>query len=291
MKNLESVYLTEKEGITSTSANYLANLAKETLRDAEMQLKTITFLNKTAELINGDKKEIQKGWKNPRLAIELIDRIAEMHSFIAWMREAINAKENIINACESYSFEQYVSDNNIILPTSPLLKSVTEAQIINEMNIKERQRYLMLESYAAAYGQYIHPKGEFAEARDDMYLRINHPTVLSGNGRDMVIFTYSESVPVDEVESTFLASQAKHREYEKQLNAIKFQIKEEVNKRNTENLLQHKAELKEYKLRIDEAQNEWKQEVIKLREKASKLKIVIPNNLQDTYKYLESLVE
>ena len=149
----------------------------------------------------------------------------------------------------------------------------------------------MLESYAAAYGQYIHPKGEFAEARDDMYLRINHPTVLSGNGRDMVIFTYSESVPVDEVESTFLAAQAKHREYERQLNAIKFQIKEEVNRRNSENLLQHKAELEEFKSKIVETQNEWKQEVIKLREKASKLKIVIPNNLQDTYKYLESLVE
>lgn len=291
MKNLESVYLTEKEGITSTSANYLANLAKETLRDAEMQLKTITFLNETAELINGDKKEIQKGWKNPKFAIELMNSIAEMHSFIAWMREAINAKENIISACESYSFEQYVSDNNIILPMQPLLKVVTEAQIINEMNIKERQRYLMLESYASAYGRYIHPEGEFAEARNDMYLRINHPTVLSGNGRDMVIFTYSESVPVDEVESTFLASQAKHREYEKQLNAIKFQIKEEVNRRNSENLLQHKAELEEYKARIAEAQNEWKQEMIKLREKASKLKIVIPNNLQDTYKYLESLVE
>lgn len=289
---IKSIYLTDGgEGITSTSANYLANLAKETLHEAEAQLRSMKFVNKAAELINGDKKNLERGWKDPSFATELIDRIANMHSFIAWMREAINAKESLMNKCDSYTFEQFIIEKGIVLSPAPLQKTVLERQIIEEMNVKERQRYLMLESYASAYGKYIHPDGEFANARKDMYFYVNNPIHLDGRGRDMVIFTYEPSTNMEAVETAFLDAQAKHREYEKQLNAMKFKIKEEVNRRNTEYLLLYKEEFQKYKSELVETQNEWKQEVIKLREKVSKMKIIIPNALRDTYDYLESLVE
>ncbi len=288
---IKSIYLTDGEGITSTSANYLSNLAKETLADAEAQLRSMRFVNKSAELINGDKKNLERGWKDPSFATELIEKIATMHSFIAWMREAINNKESLMNKCDSYTFEQFITEKGIVLSPAPLQKTVLERQIIEEMNVKERQRYLMLESYASAYGKYVHPDGEFSNARKDMYFHINSPIQLDGRGRDMVIFTYEPSTNVEAVEATFLDAQAKHREYEKQLNSMKFKIKEEVNRRNTEYLLLYKEEFQRYKAELVEAQNEWKQEIIKLREKVSKLKIIIPNALRDTYDYLESLVE
>ena len=52
-----SKYLGTK-GITSTSANYLANLAKEVAKGVSTKLANISFVNKTVELINGTKKDL-----------------------------------------------------------------------------------------------------------------------------------------------------------------------------------------------------------------------------------------
>lgn len=289
--DLNSIYLTNESGITSTSANFLANLAKEILKDAESQLSNICFLNKTAELINGDKKQIASGWTDPSQIEALIQKIGAMHSFIAWIREAIKAKDNLLSQIDRYDVSDYAEDNNLEIPSRPDQKFVSEATIINEMNIKERQRYFMLEAYAAAYGRYIHPDGSVAQARQDMYDRLNNPTKLAGNGRDLIIYGYTPSADKEDVETTYLSLQSQHREYEKQLNAIKFKVKEEVNRRNTEYLVEYRKALAEYNHEIELLRNAWSEQLIALKEQVSKMKIVIPNSLQSTYEQLEALVD
>ena len=286
---IDSIYLTSEKGVTTTSANHLANVAKEILKETETKLDMINFINSNVELINGTQKELVKGMSDISDIISNLNRIANMHSFIAWMREGIKAKDNLLSKISSYSVEDYCHDNDIEYPEAPEQFSVTDLTIIGEMNVKERQRYLMLEAFAAAYGQYIHPSGTISTARAKMYEKVNEPSRLIGSGRDAIIYTYEPSLKPEEVEKMFLELQSKHRGYEKELNAMKFKIKEEVNKRNLKLLQDYNGEYADYRKKVEDIRNKTKEYILKTQEEISKLKIVIPNELLDTFSYLESL--
>lgn len=87
-----SVYLSEK-GITSTSANHLANLAKESIKEAESILDNISFVNKKVALINGEEKDLRINKDRLSEISILLDRVSNMHAFCAWVREAIKEKK------------------------------------------------------------------------------------------------------------------------------------------------------------------------------------------------------
>ena len=286
---LESVDLTEGKGLTATSANYLANLAKEILKGDERSLKHLSFINTDIELINGDKKRYQSGRTSTEDIPALIHKIGELHSFIAWVREGIKAKDTLSQMVDNYTIQEYCADCGIEYSDLPNEQRCSETTVVAEMDIKERNRYLMLEAFSAAYGQYVHPDGAFSDARDDMLDKINNPTKLMGNGRDTIIYSYTRSLPTTEVEATFLELQSKYRDYEKQLNALKFKIKEEVNRRNTQYINEYKTACEEYAAKIKEIRNDFNKHVISLNEYVKSLKIVIPKELQTIFDYLESL--
>ena len=286
---LESIYLVNGKGLTSTSANYLANLAKEILKGDERSLKNLTFINTDIELISGEKKRYQSGRTSLDDVQPMIDKIGRLHAFIAWMREGIKAKEVLSQMVDNYSIQMFCEDYGIEYPTTPDDNRCTETTIIEEMNVKERNRYLMLEAFAASYGQYVHPDGSFSNARDNMLDKINNPTKLTGNGRDTILYTYTKSIPQVEVEAVFIELQSKYRDYEKQLNAIKFKIKEEVNKRNTQYINEYKAACEEYTAKIKDIRSEYNKKIIELKEYVNSLKIVVPLELQEMFDYLESL--
>jgi len=159
------------------------------------------------------------------------------------------------------------------------------------MTIKERNRYLTIETFAATFGKYIHPDGAIAQARDVFHERMSEPTSLSGSGRDMVIYTYSSSNSIQDVEDMFIALQAKQREYEKQLNALKFKIREEINKRNSQAQAEFQRAYNEFRTQLVLVSAEAEKVRISRVEAISKLRIIIPDDLKDTYEYLEGLVE
>lgn len=278
-----------KEGMTSTSANYLANLAKEILKKTESSLVNISFVDESVELINGDKKTLRHGATSLSSVKEKIEQIAQLHSFCAWVREAIKEKDKMLRELEQLSFIKYCELKGITCPEGPeKVDPVQESDIIDEMDVKERNMYLKLETYAAAYGKFIHPDGAISRAREDYLQCLEKPFSVRGEGRDLVIYGHTPSVPSQEVEEVFVKLQNQYREYEKQLNAIKFQIKDEVNKRNLEMELKHKQELNEYANAYKKIQNEMREYVINKRAEIAALKIVIPNNLQGIYSYLNS---
>lgn len=286
---IDSIYLGDK-GITSTSANYLANLAKEVAKKTEAQLSNITFTNKTVELINGDKKTLRKGWMSTLQVAEMLTRISNLNAFCAWMREAIKAKENALSKISALSLTEFCNIKGIekpVCPESP--NTVTEADIYREMSVKDKNNYLRIEAFAATFGKYIHPDGAVANAREDALYHEQVPNEVKGTGRDMIIYGYTPSVAIFEIDNMFMDLQNKQREYEKQLNAIKHQVKDEVDKRNVANLQKYKAEFAAYSdevAKINQAMNIY---INNGRAEIANLKIVIPEKLQDTYEYLESL--
>lgn len=284
-----NVYLGEK-GITSTSANYLANLAKEVIKEAEAELNNISFVDLSIELINGNKKNLRMGMISPKNIEDLLTQVANMHSFCAWIREAIKAKEEALTMVNSLTMESFCKLEGIVYPETPEAPlTITETDIVNEMNIKERNNYLRLEAFASTFGKYIHPGGRVAVAREEMLYHLNVPNEVQGEGRDMIIYSYSPSTNKDVVNKAFIELQNQHRDFEKQLNAIKYSIKEEVNKRNSAAQNQYAAEYEKYSHEIQRIRQAMNSYLIQAREEVVNMKIVIPEKLQDTYKYLESL--
>lgn len=287
---MENVFLGEK-GITSTSANHLANLAKETIRKHETALNNTTFVNESVELINGESKQLRYGTTDLSSIKTYIEEIGAMHSFCAWVREAIKAKEEMLGDIQEMDLGSYcINIAKAELPEHPDVPNYfTERDIINKMSIKDRNRYLELEAMASAYGKYIHPDGQIAKARDIFYKRISAPNECSADGRDTLIYRYTPSVDSDMLEDTYLSLQSLYRNFEKQLNAIKYNIKDEVNKKNLELEQDYKVKFKEYQDKISALRNEMRIYISKERERIANLKIVVPESLQGAYNYLNSL--
>lgn len=290
-----SVFLTKTGGITSTSANTLANWAKNEAYAATVELASLTFVDTRVELINGETpKAVRVGAKDTARVGALIEKIAKLNSFCAWMREGIKAKENLLNQLDRIGLDDYAKLKGVEMPQDPEYPTaVSAADILDEMDVKQRNNYLRLEAFAAAYGKYVHSTadstGAVAHARNELIEKITRPTNIEGSGRDCVLYTYAPSVPMDEVNAMFNVLQETQRSYEQQLNAIKYSIESEVNKRNAKakgdyrhSLATYQAEMKA----LREGLNEYK---IKERERIGRLKIVVPNELKETYEYLNSL--
>ena len=288
----------KKEGeegvaLTSTSANHIANMAKEYIQGMETQLNNVSFLNVEVGLISANAHNvIQEGTSREVLSSipSMLESIAQAKSLIAWLREAIKAKNDLINGLQSVSLDDWCEENGVEKPLSPVAPHVlTEQEYYASLPIKERNRYYQLETVAAVIGKYIHPDGVLSDERKKLKDRIQHPHQVDGKGRDALIYTYEPSVSAEDVDNTFYELQKKHREVQAQLNAMKYSceqaINESTNKANTEYMAasqKYQAELKD----VLGAFKTWKDEK---SQEYSKLKIIVPNSLLGIYNTINSL--
>lgn len=288
----------KKEGeegvaLTSTSANHIANLAKEYIQSVETLLNNICFFNIEVALVGSNGANIiQTGGTSEVLnnLQSLLGGVAQAKSLIAWLREGIKAKENLMKDLQNIGLEDWCKENGLTYPEAPKRGHVlTEVEYYASLPIKERNRYYQLETEAAVLGKYIHPDGHLSDARKELKDKLQHPHEVDGKGRDALIYTYTPTVNVAEVDNVFFELQKKHREVQAQLNAMKYNCEQAINestsKVNTEYMIasqKYQAELKDilgaFKTWNDEKSQEY-----------SKLKIVVPNSLLGIYNTINSL--
>lgn len=288
----------KKEGeegvaLTSTSANHIANLAKEYIQSVETLLNNICFFNIEVALVGSTGANIiQTGGTSEVLnnLQSLLGGVAQAKSLIAWLREGIKAKENLMKDLQNIGLEDWCKENGLAYPEAPKRGHVlTEVEYYASLPIKERNRYYQLETEAAVLGKYIHPDGHLSDARKELKDKLQHPHEVDGKGRDALIYTYTPTVNVAEVDNVFFELQKKHREVQAQLNAMKYNCEQAINestsKVNTEYMIasqKYQAELKDilgaFKTWNDEKSQEY-----------SKLKIVVPNSLLGIYNTINSL--
>lgn len=126
----------------------------------------------------------------------------------------------------NFTFEEWCTLQGVEIPSSPSYPNdTTEVDIIAQMNIKERNRYLQLEAVAATIGKYIHPRGQFSLAREELQNGIMKPYSTDGNGKDTLIYAHVPSVDPQQVEDVFFELQKWHRQNERELNKMKYSIK------------------------------------------------------------------
>ncbi len=287
------------EGLNSTSANYYANVAQEMIQSISESLNSIKLYETCVSSIDSQaSKLMSKGWTSLDSIKTGLEQIAKMNAFCAWVREAIKEKDLQLNKVTTLSLETWMIQTNypvMEVPNRPEPpRDPIEEDIINTWDINKRNKYLKLEAFASTYGKYIHPKGAFSKARKDLHNVENNPITKEGSGRDLVLYYYNPTVNSFDVEKLFFELQEVYRSYEKELNAMKADLKEEVNKEVLKRNREYKEQLDAYNAEYDKwmsyrrnaqvAYNNW---ITSERERISKLKIVLPSNLLDTFKEIQ----
>lgn len=295
MEQINAVFLADT-GITSTSANHLANIAQETIVGHEAQLSLINFVSTTLDIIGSPAhsgKLVAQGYteKQVQNVPRLLGEVAEMNAFCAWVREAIKAKEREQQAVLNTTFEQWCKLEGHTIPEYPYDEKVSEEEIVAELNIKERNRYLRLEAFAATIGKFIHSGRELSKAREQLKEAINKPYATQGEGASTLIYHHAPSVDEATVEELFFSLQQLHREKERELNQIKWTIKQRLNEVRLERIDTLRARQAKVNEEIQRLQAEFGRWQTKEHARVSKLKIAIPDELKPTLERLNEIAD
>lgn len=274
-------------GLTNTSANYIANLAKELYNSIEKELNNIVFYTTTVKLI-GSKEEslIQGGVTSVDDIPNKLNDIAQLKSLIAWLREAIKAKDRLYKEYQAGDYEYY----GIVTPEIPERdEDITVDDVIATFNIKQRNRYYYLETLCSTIGKYIHNDGKFSIERDKLFEILYKTHEVSGSGRDTILYTRTASLNVHDVEQMFLKLQATYREYQAELNSIKHEIEDIVNKDIANKNIQYQKAYEQYRLEMSLCSAELETKRKEAVDSVSKLKIIIPDSLKSIYDKVQSV--
>lgn len=283
MMNNKDLIFFGNYGHTSTSANHIANLAKEYIQEQESILNNVTFYSEDVALIgSSNKSSLHNGISDISMIPELLQEVSEAKSLIAWLREAIKAKQRLTDYWEEYADTEYLKENNISYPMKPVMKQIlTEDEYYASLSIKERNRYYTLETEAAVIGKYIHPDGKYSKERKDLANYIQNPHKVTGSGRDTIIYSFTPTMELCEVDDMFFKLQTKHREIQAQLNSIKYQCEQAILASKTEAQEEYINALRNYNAEMEEIGSKmgvYKTEKLKA---IGALKIIIPDSLKD----------
>lgn len=276
-----------EEGLTTTSANHVANLAKEHVQTLNTSIEGIIFYTTKISLLGSDEeKTIHVG--STYVDLEKIQptllEIAKCKSLIAWLREAIKAKQRLIKEATNLLSDEIAETLGIEPPKVPVKEFVpSEEDIVATWNIKQRNRYYYVETICSTVGTFIHPNGILSKEREVLKNRINEPSEVAGQGRDTVIYTYVPTVSQEQVDEDFFKLQKLYREFQAELNSMKHSIETEIQKIDREVREKYDKEFAEYTnamKSIDIKIANYRTERIR---EAQNLKITIPDSLKEIF--------
>ena len=292
-----------EKGLNETSASHLCALASQVKEHHESILKNVSFINSFIDVVGSDAKP-----KQTNIGMMYIDdidaaikEISRMNAFISWFAEAREILENIRKMVNKVDLYSWLEASGIEKPEEPILtssevKNSTLDDMIAELSVKDRQMYLALEAKASVYGKFIHPDQPMDRARNRMHEIVSKPYVSDGHGRDTIIYHHVPSIDTELVDAEFNKLQAEYRKIEQQLNHMKSDLRKKLRIRNTEEnnernlrLQKYKEERAAYDNKMHELTLQFNQWMLDENTKISKIKFVIPDNLKETYTYLESL--
>lgn len=268
------------EGLTMTSANHVANVAKEYYEAAEAKLRATSFVEESIQIIGSMESTVcKKG--TPSIiedAVGLLTEVAEAKSLIAFIREAIKEKDRLLREARNYVSEEYKNCQ------SPERKPyLTREDIIATWTTGEQEKYLSLETLAAVIGNFIHPDKPLSLARTKLHRAMQESVSAELKGRDTIVRTLSACRSEEEVEKLFFDLQKWHRSVEAELNGLKHKIDVALR----ENEAQVDDEFNQEYQKFSAKQQKLWAEIVDHRRTEQKriegLKIVIPNRLKSVY--------
>lgn len=287
--------------MTSTEAQNICNIAKEAVTNEHERLSAVSFYDtEIASIISPEAFIKTKISPNDISWIsESLDKIGRYNALNAWLKEAIKAKEEAMDEVDIMDVTTLDFYEDYIKPEEPTIgyDSFDEEKVMSEWSADKLNRYYTLNSEAAVIGKYIHDSGAIAKARKDLVNKMANPSTVSGQGRETIVYKYIPSVDTEVVEGIYMSLLAKHRKLNAELNSLKAEIKETINKKNIEASIAFRDKHTEWEHKISEYYSLVKQRDAKIneykiseKERISKLKINVPSSLMDTYKEIKALI-
>lgn len=276
------------QGLTARSADHLCNLAKDIYESLELKLESTNFLEQYITII-GSVAETKVTLASKELlttAPGILKKIAELKSFIAWFREAIKEKERLTRENEFYCSQERL-DHMKTVPTRE--EYLTSEDIIESWTIKEQEEYLTLQTRAAVIGKYIHKNNPLAKAKTELSKRINNPIETECSGRDTIVRRYQPVATEKEVEELLVKLKKEHRSIDAQIRGIDHKIDTALREDKLKKDEAYANAKKAYDIRLQELMEADSIAKLTRDKEIEELKIVIPNNLRETYEYLNSL--
>lgn len=274
----KKVFFGEK-GLTSNSANFIANKAKEMVEN--LKISQLSFVDTVVKPLDSDEVTvISKGYTEDVNFENTLKRIGELHALEAWLREGIKAKTDMTNYVNNISFENWAERNKIDVPKRPLLTEVEDDDYLATISERDLVEHYKNEAYASVIGKFIHPGGVFDAARSELKNRLEKSNELvQGKNKDY-LYTYTPTVDPQSVEEVYFNLQDKHREYQALVNKDVYAKEEWERDKRREysdeyNDLWNKHDKELSKLYED--YRKWRDNELK---KVQDLKIVVPKALK-----------
>lgn len=293
-----------EKGLNLTSAAHLCALASQVKAQDEAKLENISFIDTYLSVVGADgENPINKGYTDDQFdeIRTILERVSKMNEFISWFAEGRKALE-AYKVEHNLIITEWAKKQNIVLPEPPERPECKELSsledIIDDLNIKERQEYLALEARAAVLGKFIHPDQPYESARKEMHKVIAKPYSTKGNGRDTLIYRNKTSINPARVDDVFNILQREYRTLEQHLNHLKSDLRKKLETRNFEERKENERMFSEYHEAVTAYQIEYRKyqsqfdqwqadEMVRL----SKIKLAIPDALTSTLQYLNNLTD
>lgn len=280
------------QGLTKTSANHIKDLASHALENAIAAIDRMSFIDESIALIgNAERHTAQKGWDETILngLDGVLDYISRVKSLQAWLGEALKAKNELERKLSKITFDDFLTFKGYTLNKPFVPTELTKTEWLESLNVKERNRFLHLETLCSVYGKCIHPNGAFDIARKKLQKIVNQPTLIEGQGMNTIFHHYSPSVTVGIIEEKYFELQAKHREYQAEFNALQHKFDLVRDAQLHEDMTYYDELLNEYQSQRDKYLSEYTQYKKELQKKVADLKIIIPHDLESVYNEINSL--
>lgn len=275
-----------KDGLTITSANHLANIAKEMYEAMTSKLEALKLYSRDYMLaIAGKTFRVENESEQSELDTlsSSLREIGALKSLIAYLREGIKAK-NQMNSDDAFEehIEELVKAGRKDLEKPSAKKEVTFEEELAKLTSEQKARYYALEAKCATIGSFIHPDGVFAKVRKEFFEHTKDPIKVVGKGQEAEINTYSSSFTAEQVDATFFALQKEYRNMQAEFNRIKADVDEKVAEANK--AIADEA-LSAMKLWVDAR----KVERTRYDAEVKALKVMIPQNLKEVYEKVNAV--
>ncbi|HAW45114.1 MAG TPA: hypothetical protein DCW60_02020, partial [Sutterella sp.] len=201
-----------EQGLTATSASFLAGLASQECKRLKKIVEGATFYDIHLQIMLDDKSRLMHKGKDATYLEglpEVVRRIGELTAFIAYTHEAIKEKERRTEYVDGLMFEDWLelpenkekktfSEEKIEKPVAPQKADAVDTDWAKaRLSVKELTEYLMNEAHAATIGEFVHPKGALAIAKDALAEKIVNPIQANEDGTETTIKAFVPSVDPD----------------------------------------------------------------------------------------------
>lgn len=291
---MKELFFTTGQGLTSSEASHVANVAHEIV---EGSLRRLSMMTTVTIIVTVEGTQITKSTANfvGSEFVRMAEAAPKLYQLSAWLREAVKAKEALLRGTENSELPAIrVEEFSKAQPLRPVeQREVDDAWAIEQLDVKARARYLALEAEAAAIGKLLHNNGTLARLRAEAAM----PGLEWVRAPDNK--TYPAEASIDQamqiaVDEIFFDLQKKYRDVSKRLNAIKHQLHEATTVENVarrranrqawqsyeSDMKTWEAERLEVQIRNQAAIQQWRQEQVEERARIAALKILIPDALQ-----------